>query len=89
MDVADAISKVKTNPKDDKPYEEIKIINVSLKGWNGYQLLQRKTNNELMNLVSLKNKSQVAFQLHSAREGSKKDVVCNAVQKERYKIFRC
>ncbi|KAL9951876.1 hypothetical protein ACROYT_G044615 [Oculina patagonica] len=31
MDVADAISKVKTNPKDDKPYEEIKIINVSLK----------------------------------------------------------
>ncbi|XP_020615590.1 peptidylprolyl isomerase domain and WD repeat-containing protein 1-like isoform X1 [Orbicella faveolata] len=31
MDVAQAISTVKTNPKDDKPYEEIKIINVSLK----------------------------------------------------------
>lgn len=34
MDVAQAISTVKTNPKDDKPYEEIKIINVSLKVWS-------------------------------------------------------
>ncbi|XP_015779408.1 PREDICTED: peptidylprolyl isomerase domain and WD repeat-containing protein 1-like [Acropora digitifera] len=32
MDVVQIISNVKTNPKDDKPYEEIKIINVSLKG---------------------------------------------------------
>ncbi|KAJ7351668.1 Peptidylprolyl isomerase domain and WD repeat containing protein 1 [Desmophyllum pertusum] len=32
MDVVQAMSIVKTNPKDDKPYEEIKIINVSLKG---------------------------------------------------------
>ena len=32
MDVVQEISKVKTNPKDDKPYDDIKIINVSLKG---------------------------------------------------------
>ncbi|PFX32221.1 Peptidylprolyl isomerase domain and WD repeat-containing protein 1 [Stylophora pistillata] len=32
MGVVQEISKVKTNPKDDKPYDDIKIINVSLKG---------------------------------------------------------
>lgn len=31
MDVVQNISNVKTNPKDDKPYEDIKIINISLK----------------------------------------------------------
>ena len=33
MDVVMAISKVKTNPKNDKPYEDIKIINIKVKGW--------------------------------------------------------
>jgi len=31
MDTAQQISLVKTNPKNDKPYEDIKIINVTLK----------------------------------------------------------
>ena len=33
MDVVMAISKVKTNPKNDKPYEDIKIINIKVKSW--------------------------------------------------------
>ncbi|CAH3165754.1 unnamed protein product [Porites lobata] len=32
MDVVMAISKVKTNPKNDKPYEDIKILNIKVKG---------------------------------------------------------
>lgn len=31
MDVAQEISNVSTNPRDDKPYEEVKIINVTVK----------------------------------------------------------
>ena len=31
MDVAEKISKVKASPKDDKPYDDIKIINTVLK----------------------------------------------------------
>jgi len=32
MDVVQNISNVKTNPKDDKPYEDIKIISITVKG---------------------------------------------------------
>ena len=31
MDVVEKISKAKTNPKNDKPYDDIRIINVTLK----------------------------------------------------------
>ena len=31
MDVAEKISKAKTNPKNDKPHDDIRIINVTLK----------------------------------------------------------
>lgn len=32
MDVVQQISNVKTNPKDDKPYEDIKIVNLTIRG---------------------------------------------------------
>jgi cyclophilin family peptidyl-prolyl cis-trans isomerase len=31
MDVVQEISNVSTNPRDDKPYEEVKVINITLK----------------------------------------------------------
>ena len=31
MEVAQKISEVKVNPKDDKPYDDIKIMNITLK----------------------------------------------------------
>lgn len=33
MDVVQGIGNVKTNPKDDKPYEEVKILSVTIKEW--------------------------------------------------------
>ena len=31
MDVAQEISNVSTNPRDDKPYEEVKVTNIAVK----------------------------------------------------------
>lgn len=54
MDVAQAISIVKTNPKNDKPYEDIKIISVSLKVWS-VDKRQNMTRTWLAFLHSLRN----------------------------------
>lgn len=43
IDVVQEISKVKTNPKDDKPYDDIKIINVSLKGKDDISAEEKKS----------------------------------------------
>lgn len=52
-DVVQNIEKSKTNPKDDKPYEDIKIVNIEMKqtaDWDQaeMEILSQKINSPLM-----------------------------------------